>query len=293
MTQIALPIALGIIMFGVGLSITLGDFARVVRRPKAVFIALSCQIVLLPLVSFDLVIAFHLPPMLAVGMMLLAAAPGGTTAKLFSHLFRGDVALNISLAVVNAVITVVTLPLITNIAIAYFVLGRLSLSLNVVEMVKILAIVLLPAALGMLVRRFRPRSADAMGAPVRILSIAILVVVIAASVVSNLDVLVANFVALAAITTLFCFASLNLGYWSARLLRVERSQVIASAFEVGIHNATLAIVIAQSMLGSVEISLPAAVYAIVIYVVAAGFGLAVRRWGTRVNARSVAKYVRS
>ena len=95
LTTIALPVALGIIMLGLGLTLTLGDFARIARHPKAVVIALVCQLLLLPAICFGLVLAFQLPPVLAVGMLLLAASPGGTTANLYSHLFRGDVALNI------------------------------------------------------------------------------------------------------------------------------------------------------------------------------------------------------
>ena len=97
LTTIGLPVALGIIMFGLGLSLTVADFKRVGKHPKAVLIALACQLLILPLVAFGLVHLFNLPPVLAVGMMLLAASPGGTTANLYSHLFRGDVALNISL----------------------------------------------------------------------------------------------------------------------------------------------------------------------------------------------------
>src|SRR5688572_8899279 len=120
LTTIGLPVALGIIMFGLGLSLTVGDFARVLKQPKAVLIALICQLIVLPIICFGLVLAFQLPPILAVGMMMLAASPGGTTANLYSHLFRGDIALNISLTAVNSVIAVITLPLITNFAIWYF-----------------------------------------------------------------------------------------------------------------------------------------------------------------------------
>src|SRR5688500_7502217 len=120
LTTVGLPLALGIIMFGLGLSLTVADFRRVAQHPKVMVLALGCQLLLLPLVCFGLVTVFDLPPLLAVGMMLLAASPGGTSANLFSHLFRGDVALNVSLTAVNSVISIVSLPLITNIAIDYF-----------------------------------------------------------------------------------------------------------------------------------------------------------------------------
>ncbi len=268
--------ALGIIMFGLGLSLTLGDFARVLKQPKAVIVALLCQLVLLPAVCFGLVLAFQLPPILAVGMMMLAASPGGTTANLYSHLFRGDVALNISLTAVNSVIAVVTLPLITNLAILYFNPFDDQLGLQWSKTLEVFAIVLLPVALGMLVRRFWPAFAKAMDKPVRIASVIILVVVIGGAVASNWTLLVENFAALALITIVFCLISLGVGYTVPRLLRVGKRQAIASSFEIGIHNATLAIVIAQTVLGSVELSLPAAVYGVLMFFIAFGFGFLIR-----------------
>ncbi|MET0736527.1 MAG: bile acid:sodium symporter, partial [Microbacterium sp.] len=178
LTTIGLPVALGIIMFGLGLSLTLADFARVLKQPKAVIIALLCQLILLPAICFGLVLAFQLPPVLAVGMMMLAASPGGTTANLYSHLFRGDIALNISLTAVNSVIAVITLPLITNFAIWYFEPFDDQLGMQWAKVLEVFAIVLVPVAIGMVVRRFWPKFAAAMDKPVRIASVVILIVVI-------------------------------------------------------------------------------------------------------------------
>jgi len=276
LTTIGLPVALGIIMLGLGLSLTLADFARVLKQPKAVIVALLCQLILLPAICFGLVLLFQLPPVLAVGMMMLAASPGGTTANLYSHLFRGDIALNISLTAVNSVIAVITLPVITNLAIMYFAPFDDQLGLQWSKTLEVFAIVLLPVAIGMLIRRFWPKFADAMDRPVRIASVVILIVVIAGAVASNWSLLVDNFARLALITILFCLISLTVGYLAPRVLKVARPQAIASSFEIGIHNATLAIVIAQSVLGSVELSLPAAVYGVLMFFVAFGFGFLIR-----------------
>ena len=276
LTTIGLPVALGIIMFGLGLSLTPGDFARVLKQPKAVIVALLCQLVVLPAICFGLVLAFQLPPVLAVGMMMLAASPGGTTANLYSHLFRGDVALNISLTAVNSVISVVTLPLITNFAIVYFDPFDSQLGMQWAKVLEVFAIVLIPVAIGMLVRRFWPTFAKAMDKPVRIASVIILVVVIAGAVASNWTLLVENFARLSLITIVFCVISLTVGYLVPRLLKVGKRQAIAASFEIGIHNATLAIVIAQTVLGSVELSLPAAVYGVLMFFVAFGFGFLIR-----------------
>ncbi|KQZ11055.1 bile acid:sodium symporter [Agromyces sp. Root1464] len=288
LTTIGLPVALGIIMFGLGLSLTPGDFARVAKHPKAVIIALVCQLLVLPALCLGLVLVFQLPPVLAVGMMLLAASPGGTTANLYSHLFRGDVALNISLTAINSVLAVFTLPLITNLAITYFLPGDDGLGLQLAKVVEVFAIVLLPVAIGMLVRWWRPGFADRMDKPVRIASVVILVVVIAGAIASNLELLLENFGSLAAITVLFCVLSLTIGYLVPRLLRVGPAQSIASSFEIGIHNATLAIVIAQTVIGSVEMSLPAAVYGVLMFFVALAFGFLIRRRGPAPGRADVA-----
>ena len=279
LTTIGLPVALGIIMFGLGLSLTPGDFARVLKQPKAVIVALLCQLILLPAICFGLVLAFQLPPVLAVGMMMLAASPGGTTANLYSHLFRGDVALNISLTAVNSVISVMTLPIITNLAIAYFDPFDSQLGMQWSKVLEVFAIVLVPVAIGMVVRHFWPGFAKAMDKPVRIASIVILVVVIAGAVASNWALLVENFARLSLITILFCVISLTVGYLVPRLLRVGKRQAIAASFEIGIHNATLAIVIAQTVLNSVELSLPAAVYGVLMFFIAFGFGFLIRERG--------------
>ncbi|MBN8205299.1 bile acid:sodium symporter family protein [Microbacterium esteraromaticum] len=276
LTTIGLPVALGIIMLGLGLSLTPADFARVLKQPKAVVVALACQLLLLPVICFGLVLAFQLPPVLAVGMMMLAASPGGTTANLYSHLFRGDVALNISLTAVNSVVAVITLPVITNFAIWYFEPFDDQLGLQWSKALEVFAIVLLPVAAGMLIRRFWPRFAQGMDKPVRIASVIILVVVIAGAVASNWQLLIDNFARLALITVLFCVISLAVGYWVPRMLKIGTRQAIASSFEIGIHNATLAIVIAQSVLGSMELSLPAAVYGVLMFFVAFGFGFLIR-----------------
>ncbi|HRO32908.1 MAG TPA: bile acid:sodium symporter family protein [Brevundimonas sp.] len=274
---VALPLALGIIMFGLGLDLTPADFVRVAKQPKAAAVALACQLLLLPAICFGLVLAFQLPPILAVGMLLLAASPGGTTANLYSHLFRGDVALNISLTAINSVIAVITLPVITNLAIAWFRPGDLSVGLQFAKALEVFVIVLAPVALGMVVRAIKPEFARAMDKPVRIASVAILVLVIAGSVASSFDLLASNFLLLGGITTAFCVLSLSVGYIVPRLLKIQKPQAVASAFEVGIHNATLAIVIAQGVLGRPDMSLPAAIYGVLMFPIAALFGLLITR----------------
>ena len=277
LSTVGLPVALGVIMFGLGLSLTVADFARVRKSPKAVAVALLCQLVLLPVVCFGLVLALDLPPLLAVGMMLLAASPGGSTANLFSHLFRGDVALNITLTAINSVIAIISLPVVTNLAMAYFDLGD-EVSLQYGKVIEVFAVVLVPVGLGMLVRAKRPDFADAMDKPVRIGSAVLLFVIIAGIVVdqrSNVGDYAAS-VGLA--VTIFCIASLVIGFVVPSWAGVTDRQAVACSFEIGVHNATLAIYVAVEVLDSVELSVPAAVYGLVMFVLAALWGLVLTRW---------------
>lgn len=272
LTTVALPLALGIIMFGLGLSLTLDDFRRVSTAPKAVAVALGCQLILLPLICFGLVKLFDLEPLLAVGMMLLAASPGGTSANLFSHLFRGDVALNVSLTALNSIIAIVTLPLITNFAINYYDLGD-TVSLPFSKVIEVFAIVLIPVAIGMVVRSKAPAFASRMDKPVRIGSAVVLAVLVLAILVDQREEAAGYLADVGLVAALFCAISLVVGYVVPRVAGVREGQAIASSMEIGVHNGTLAIYVAVEVLDTTEISVPAAVYSIFMFIFAALWGV--------------------
>lgn len=276
LTTIGLPIALAIVMFGLGLDLTPRDFGRVGREPKAVVVALLCQLVLMPVIAFGLVLAFGLPGLLGVGMMLLAASPGGTTANLFSHLFRGDVALNLTLTAINSLLALVTLPLVTNLTISYFDLGA-TVSLPMTEVVRVFALILVPVGIGMLVRRGRPAFATAMDRPVRALSAVILAALVVAILVDERENVGDYFADVGLVTATFCALSLVLGYVIPRAAGVSEAQAIASSFEIGVHNATLAIFVAIEVLEQTEASVPAAVYSIFMFAFAAAWGWLLQR----------------
>jgi BASS family bile acid:Na+ symporter len=286
LSTVALPLALAVVMLGLGLSLAPADFARIGRQPKAVVIALALQLLVLPALCFGIVLAFDLPPLLAVGMLLLAASPGGTTANLFSHLYRGDVALNISLTAINSVIAVVTLPLVTNLAVGVFdppEAGTLGLQFG--KTLQVFAIVLVPVALGMLVRRSSPAFADRMDKPVRILSAVVLALVIVGTMLAERDNVVDYLRAVGLPALVFCLCSLTIGFLVPRALGIGRAQAIASSFEIGVHNSTLAIAVAISVLGSVQLAVPAAVYGVLMFPVAALFGWAITRAGAGSRGR--------
>jgi len=276
LTSVGLPIALAIIMFGLGLGLTVADFRRVGEHPKAVVVALGCQLVALPAVCFGLVVLFDLDPLLGIGMLLLAASPGGTTANLFSHLFRGDVALNITLTAINSIISIGTLPLITNLAIDYFDQGD-SVSMPLSEVVKVFALILVPVGLGMLVRAGRPAFARTMDRPVRIGSGVILAVLVLGILASESDDVGGYLADVGLVAGLFCAISLVVGYAVPRAFGVVEDQAVASSMEIGVHNGTLAIFVAENVLDSTEIAVPAAVYSILMFFLAAAWGSVVSR----------------
>jgi BASS family bile acid:Na+ symporter len=278
LTTVALPLALAIVMFGLGLSLAPSDFAAIGRRPKVVLVALALQLLVLPALCFGIVLAFDLPAILAVGMLLLAASPGGTTANLFSHLFRGDVALNITLTAINSVVAVVTLPVVTNLAIQYFdPADSGSLGLQFGKTAQVFAVVLVPVALGMVVRRRSAAFADRMDKPVRILSAVVLALVIVGTMLAEQDRIGEYLRQIGLPAVVFCLLSLSVGFAVPRLLGIERRQATASAFEIGIHNSTLAIAVAISVLDSVELAVPAAVYGVLMFPLAAVFGWLISR----------------
>ena len=289
LTSIGLPIALGIIMLGLGLGLAPADFARVARHPKAALIALVCQVLVLPALCFGIVLAFALPPELAVGMMLLAASPGGTTANLYSHLFGGHVALNITLTAINSVLSVLTLPIVVNLSADHFLGDAAGIGLQLDKVLQVFAIVLVPVAIGMAVRAAAPAVAARLDRPVRILSAVVLIVVIIGAVLGERENIADYFLAVGLAVLAFNLVSLALGYGVPRLLGVERREAMAAGFEIGIHNSTLAITIALSpaLLNSSEMAIPAAVYGIVMFFTAAAFGYLLARTGPRAATEPV------
>jgi len=264
-----LPAALALVMFGLGLTLTVGDFTRVLRFPAAALVALICQVVLLPVICLGLVLAFGLQGALAVGMMLLAASPGGTSANLFSHLAGGDVALNVTLTAINSVLAVLTLPLVVGLSMAGFMGDEASIGLQPGKFLQVFAIVLIPVAVGMWVRHRFTGWADRMRGTVKIASVVVLVLVIAAALAQEFQTFLDNVGSLGPVALLLSALSLTIGYYAPRLFRVTRRQAIASAMEIGIHNATLAIAIAVTVLENETMAVPAAMYGILMFFPAA------------------------
>ena len=267
--QIFLPLALALVMLGLGLTLTTEDFARVAKYPKAAIIALVCQVVVLPAICLGLVLAFGLKGVLAVGMMLLVASPGGTSANLFSHLAGGDVALNITLTAINSVLAVFTLPIVVGLSMAHFMADNAEVGLQPAKFVQVFAIVLVPVAIGMLVRRKFEAWALRMNDPVRIASVVVLVLVIIAAIAQAYQQLIDNIATLGPVALLLSILSLLIGYYVPKAFNVERGQAVACAMEIGIHNATIAITLALTVLNDETMAIPPAVYGVLMYLPAA------------------------
>lgn len=271
-----LPMALGVIMFGLGLSLTVADFKRVAQYPKAVVVGLFCQTVLLPVACFLIARGFRLSPELAVGLMLLAASPGGVTANLYSHLSRGDVALNITLTAINSAMSLLTLPLIVGFSMyAFFGEGKV-IEMQTEKVVQVFAVVLVPVTLGMWVRARQTKVARMLERSVRLLSVGVLFLAIAFAIVKERPNLGAYFSEVGLPSLVFNLTSLAIGYLVPIWLRLERKQAIAIGMEIGIHNATLAIAVATTVLGSTAMAVPPAIYSLIMFITAAVFGFIVQ-----------------
>ncbi|UNW03291.1 bile acid:sodium symporter family protein [Acinetobacter indicus] len=275
---VMLPLALAIIMVGLGLELTPKDFARVTKHPKAVLVALFCQLVLLVGIAFLLCKILALPPLLAVGMMLLAASPGGSTANLFSYLFKGDLALNITLTAINSVIAALTLPIIVNFAIAHFLQADQSIGLQFSKILQVFRIIIVPVIIGMLIRHYAPRLTEKLNKPLRIFAVIFLILIIIGAIVQERHNILNYIGDIGLATALFCISSLVIGYFVPRLFGINSAQARASAFEIGIHNSTLAMTIALTVMASSTVAMPAAVYSIFMYIFAAIFGMLLNRF---------------
>ncbi|MND56020.1 Sodium Bile acid symporter family protein [compost metagenome] len=275
---ILLPLALAIIMIGLGLELTPKDFTRVTKQPKAVLIALFCQLVILVSIAFIICKVLALPPLLAVGLMLLAASPGGSTANLFSYLFKGDIALNITLTAINSVIAAFTLPLIVNFAIQHFMNDGQEISLQFSKILQVFAIIIIPVGIGMLIRHYAPHFTEKLNKPLRIFAVSFLILIIVGAITKERHQILEYLAQVGLATVLFCLCSLLIGYFVPRLLGINSAQARACAFEIGIHNSTLAMTIALTVMASSTVAMPAAVYSIFMYVFAAVFGMLLNKF---------------
>lgn len=269
---VLLPLALAIIMMGLGLSLRVEDFKRVLIFPKAVLIGLVCQMILLPTICYFIAVGFNLSPELAVGLMLLSASPGGPTANLYSHIAKGDVALNVTLTALNSLISVFSITIIVNFAMASFMQTDQVVPLQFKKVFEVCLVVLGPVSIGMLIRSKASSLAERLSSPVKIISALFLVLVIVMTILKEKAHIVQDFKLVGIPTLLLNVLSMGIGYFVPRLFQLGKAQAIAIGMEIGIHNGTLAIFIALTVIGNSAMSTPAVIYSLIMFFTAALFG---------------------
>lgn len=270
LTDIMLPLSLAIIMLGMGLSLTPFDFKRIAIYPKATAIGIINQIIVLPIVGFVLLCIFRIDnPALAVGIMVLAACPGGPTSNLISHISKGDTALSITLTAISSLIAVITIPLIVNFGLAHFMQHGEYVPLPVLDtIIKLMLITLVPVGIGMLIRAKAVNFAKKMNKPVKVISGILLFAIIFAAILSNKEIIVSSFKDIGPIALSLNAVMLLIGYFSARLLRLKQAQSITISIESGIQNGTLGITIASTLLHNNVIAISPAIYSVIMFVTA-------------------------
>ncbi len=265
-TDIILPLILAFMMAGMGLSLTIDDFKRVLIYPKAVAVGIAGQLILLPLIGFAAASVFPLSPEMAVGIMLLAACPGGVVSNVLSHLARGNTALSVTLTAISSTATLITIPLLVNFALSRFLGADDSVELPIGRsMMTLFLITLVPVALGMLVRARAPGFADRQERLVRILSGVFMALLVVGLMIAERDILADAFREAGPSSLALNVAAMLTGYLSARLFRLDEAQRTSITIEIGVQNSGLAIVIATTLLSMPAVAIPPAIYSLVMY----------------------------
>jgi BASS family bile acid:Na+ symporter len=256
-----------IIMLGMGLSLKTEDFKRIALYPKGVFVGLTNQLILLPLIGLAIAVLLNLAPEIAIGIMILAACPGGPTSNLISHLAKGDLALSVTLTALSSLITIVTIPFIVNFSLEYFLGAGKVIELNILQTIaQIFVIVVIPIGIGMLIRKLRPQFALKMAKPVRISSGILLAVIIIGIVIKERANMVSYFQQAGIATLLLNVVTMALGYFSAKAFKLKRESAVSIAIESGIQNGTLAITIAVLLLNNTTFAIAPAVYSLLMFI---------------------------
>jgi len=279
LTAVFLPLALGVIMFGMGMTLTLADFRRVILLPKAAALGLLNQLILLPAIAFAVALVFPLTPELAMGVMILAVCPGGPTSNLLSYLCRADVALSITLTAVSSLVTVVTIPILINFSLTYFMGVDGPAHLSVWNSVfKILLITLLPTGLGMALNRWRPALCQRALGAVNGASLVLFILVLAGAILSQKDELAGFFRQAGLAALVLNGATMAVGFFSGKIFGIDLRQRLTIAIESGLQNGTLAIAVAASplLLNSPQMAIFPAIYSLIMFVTCGALVLACR-----------------
>jgi bile acid:Na+ symporter, BASS family len=269
---VLLPISLAVIMCSLGLSLTLGDFKRVVVFPRAAAIGILNLLLISPLIAFGMAEVFALAPALAVGLVLLGSSPGGTTANMMTHLARGDTALSITLTALSSLAATVTVPLYLELATTHFDSG-LGTDVSMGGIVaRVFLITVVPLAIGMYIRHRSTERVIEVEDRVRRIALGVFVLVVIGAVASEWDLVTENFADVAAAALALNVAAMAVSFALSVFARLDSRQSTAIAIELGIHNGTLAIAVAATI--STRLAIPAAVYSAFMFITAGLFARA-------------------
>jgi BASS family bile acid:Na+ symporter len=270
-TVVLLPLALAIVMLGMGLSLVPEDFRRITRYPKAVAVGTVCQCLVLPLLGALIALVVPMEPVMAVGLVVVAVCPGGPSSNLMTYLARGDVALSVTLTAVSSIVTVFTIPVFANLALQHFLGAGAAIALPVgTTMLQIVLITLLPTAIGMAIRHRFPGTARRLEKQMGRLAGGLLVLIILLLFIREASRLPGFLAQVGLAVVALNLLAMLAGLLAGRLFRLPVAQQVCIAIEVGIQNGTLAIAITAGLLNNPDMAVPAAVYSLLMYV--SGFG---------------------
>ncbi len=267
----AVPWVLRLVMLGLGLSLTLADFKRVIIFPKAAGIGLVAQLIGLPVTAFALAWLFDPAPMVAVGLVILAVCPSGVTSNAYTFAARGDVPLCVTLAAVTSVITVFTIPFMIALALRTFMTAA-EIELPVLGMLLNLAtLTLFPIAAGMLIRHKWSERAKQAEEPIRKMVLYLLYVVLAFGVITSWETIVAEFTTLGVMVLTMNLLTMGLGFGLGKLFKLPAPQIVTITYEVGVQNLALAFAITFNILQNPDLAVAALIYAAIMPVTALVF----------------------
>lgn len=284
-TAVLLPLALAIVMLGMGLSLVPEDFKRITRYPKSVAVGTVCQVLLLPLLGVLITLVVPMQPTIAVGLIVLAICPGGPSSNLITYLAKGDVALSVTLTALNSLITVFTIPVFANLALRHFLGQTAAIALPIGQtMLQIFLITLLPIAIGMFARQKFPKTANRLEKQMSRLAIGLLALIIVILLIREGNKLPEFLVQVGIGAMLLNFLAILTGFLAGKLFRLPLPQQICLAIEVGIQNGTLAIAITAGLLNNPDMAIPAAVYSLFMNLTGFGVILYGRRFSSKISS---------
>ncbi len=265
-TDIFLPLALAFIMFALGLGLTGADFLRVIKQPKDFFVGAISQIILLPVIAFILVKIWPISPELAVGVMIIAAAPGGVTSNILTSFAKGDVALSISLTAIISLLSVITVPFIIVASLGLLGTENMPQDISLIGIaINMFLIVTVPVIIGMLFRKIASNTAIKFELIAKKISVVLFVIVLLGAILAEKDNIVSYFVDAGLITLVLNVVMMIVAFYVAQLLGTGIAQKKCIAIECGLQNGTLAIFIGTTLFGGGAFVIPAATYSLIMF----------------------------